>query len=104
MGIDIYCYSTDANPDVEDYLWTIDDICFSHLTACLEIYKKRTGTLIDEYGDTELPPGTISPLFDCVAEIIEKETNRATLTTLKKLREILVLAMTRERGVGFYGD
>ena len=74
------------------------------LSECNDLYEKRTGKYIDEYGDLELPKGAITPLHDCVSEIIEKESDRVKLKTIRKFRDILALAISKYRGIGFYGD
>ncbi len=104
MGIDIYYYSTHVKPNEKDYIWTIDELSFLHLSDIIDLYEKRTGKFVDEYGELELPPSAITPLLDCISEIIEKETDSAKHKTINKLKDIIVLADEKGRGLGFYGD
>jgi hypothetical protein len=104
MGIEIYYYCQNANPKKEDYIWTIDETSYSHLANVIDLYEKRTGKLIDEYGDIELPANTIAPLMSCVNEAIEKESDQSKLATLQKMAQTLNSAIKFNRGIGFYGD
>ncbi len=104
MGIEIYYYNKHSNPNDADCIWSIDDISLIHLAECNELYKKRTGKFIDEYGDLELPKGTITPLCECVLEIIEKEMDQKKLETLKRFRDLLRGAIKNDMGLAFYGD
>ncbi len=104
MSIDIYYYSSPSNLKAEDFIKTFDEVSFTHLSECNELYEKRTGKFIDEYGDLRLPKGTITPLHNCVSEIFEREKDHKKLSTLKIFREILISAIEQERGLCFYGD
>ncbi|WDP90232.1 MAG: hypothetical protein HUN04_11205 [Desulfobacter sp.] len=104
MGIEIFYYSKQTNPTEEDYIWSINDLSLVHLAECNDLYKQRTGKFIDEYGDLKLPKGTISPLYECVLEILEKEKDLNKLRTLIEFRDILTGAITNDKGLVFYGD
>ena len=104
MGIGIYKYTGSSSPRNDNFLWAMSDKEYQHLQNCIEIFERRTGRIIDEYGDIEFPKGTLMPLKESIEEAIRNEDSKDKLSSLKRLHNTVKTAIQEDTGLGFFGD
>jgi hypothetical protein len=94
MSIDIYKL---VNGRSTDHLLSINESEYADLLPAMEMYKAKTGLIIDQYGDLKLNSG-IKPLIESV------ETSASGSEIFSSLIGVLKQSEVGGYGIIFVGD
>lgn len=97
MGIDIFYINSKKQIDCDECLWTMENEDITILSPIFSTFEKKTGYILDEYGDLILSVGALKILL----KLIEKSKQSESLFKFKK---IVKDAVNDNRKLAFYGD
>jgi hypothetical protein len=100
MALDIHVLE---NGRPTGLLYRIEHEQYMRMQLAINLFKKRTGIYIDEYGDTKFSSG-LRALTQTLKECVANEKNSLTVRELTSLLAVLEEAERNDNSVMFIGD
>ena len=98
MALDLHIME---NGQPKEWIYAIDSAKWSILNEAFEVFKSKTGLVIDQYSDTKFSSG-LQNLIDVLKSVAPKYGKNAEL--FSELIAVLELAESNGKNIIFVGD